>query len=249
MLVASLLGMDFVDYAFVPVAGTCGGILVAAKHPDIRLSDVRVGCFSVSVLVHTGDDSERPPWWLTVVYGPQGDSEKELFLEELSAVRDACSGPWAVLGDFNLILDEADKNNDSINRRNMSRFRQTVAELELLDIHLHGRRYTWSNERRSPTLVRLDRALVSIDWEALYPDCHLQALSSDASDHCPLLLQTQMSIHSKPRFHFETFWPKTTGVPGGDCQGLGLRHDYYRPATSPRCVAAEPQAGAAEVGR
>lgn len=146
MLIASLLGMDFVDYAFVPAAGTCGGILVAAKQPDIRLSDVCVGCFSVSVLVHTGGDSERPLWWLTVVYGPQGDSEKELFLEELSAVRDACSGPWAILGDFNLILDEVDKNNDSINRHNMSRFRQTIADLELLDIHLHGRRYTWSNE-------------------------------------------------------------------------------------------------------
>lgn len=86
-----------------------------------------------------------------------------MFLEELSAVRDACSSPWAVLGDFNLILDEADKNNDNINRRNMSRFRQAVADLELLDVHLHGKRYTWSNERRSPTLVRLDRALVSLD--------------------------------------------------------------------------------------
>jgi hypothetical protein len=94
----------------------------------------------------------------------------------------------AVLGDFNLILDAADKNNNNINRRNMARFRQAVADLELLDIHLHGRRYTWRNERRSPTLVRLDRTLVSMDWEGLFPNCHLQALSSDASDRCPLLL-------------------------------------------------------------
>jgi hypothetical protein len=45
----------------------------------------------------------------------------------------------------------------------------------------------------------------------MFPDCHLQALSSDASDHCPLLLQTNMSVHSKPRFHFESFWLKTAG--------------------------------------
>ena len=211
MLVSSLLGMNFVDYAFVPAAGTCGGILVAGQQPDIRLDDVHVGCFSITVKVHTGIDTVCPPWWLTAVYGPQDDGEKLLFLEELAAVRDACVGPWAVVGDFNLILDEADKSNGAINRRNLNRFRQTVAELELVDIHLHGRRYTWSNERRSPTMVRLDRALVSLDWEAMHPDCHLQALSSDASDHCPLLLQTQLSIQHMRRFHFESFWPKMPG--------------------------------------
>jgi len=206
-----MLGMNFVDYAFLPAMGTCGGIIVAAQQPDVRIVDVHIGCFSVTVRVHTGTHDGHPPWWLTTVYGPQDDNDKVLFLEELSAVRDACPGPWAIIGDFNLILDEADKNNATINRRNMSRFRQAVAQLELLDIHLHGRRYTWSNERRSPTLVRLDRALVSLDWEALHPDCHLQALSSDVSDHSPLLLQTRLSIHHARRFLFEAFWPKMSG--------------------------------------
>jgi hypothetical protein len=38
------------------------------------------------------------------------------------------------------------------------------------------------------------------------PGC--QALSTDASDHCPLFLQTNMTFSPKPRFHFEVFWPK-----------------------------------------
>lgn len=130
------------------------------------------------------------------------------FLEELAAIRDQCSGPWAIIGDFNLILDETDKNNRRINRRTMCLFRQCVAELELLDVHLHGRRYTWSNERENPTWVRLDRTLVTLDWDERFPNHHLQALSSDASDHCPLLLQTNLSVTSKPCFHFEPFWPK-----------------------------------------
>jgi len=66
-------------------------------------------------------------------------------------------------------LDEANKNNNRINRRTMNRFRRTVAELELLD-----------------------RALASLEWEERFPNCHLQALGSDASDHCPLLLQTNL---------------------------------------------------------
>ena len=92
-----------------------------------------------------------------------------LFLEELEAIRDSCSGPWAVCGDFNLILNEADKNNARINRANLSRFRRTVEDLELQDLHLHGRCFTWSNERENPTLVRLERVLVSIEWDVLFP--------------------------------------------------------------------------------
>lgn len=204
-LVFSMLGMSFVDYAFVPAANTRGGVLVAARSPEVQLSEPHVGCFSVTVAVKT-DSADR--WWLTVVYGPQFESEKALFLEELAAIRDQCPGPWAILGDFNLILDEADNNNGRINRRTMRQFRQCVAELQLLDLHLHGRRYTWNNEREIPTWVRLDRALVTLDWEEQYPDSHLQALGTDASDHCPILLQTNLRISSEPRFHFEPYWPK-----------------------------------------
>ena len=65
-------------------------------------------------------------------------------LEELEAIRDACPGPRAVTGDFNLILSEEDKNNDRIDRTNLRRFRRAVATLELQDLHLHGRCFTWS---------------------------------------------------------------------------------------------------------
>jgi hypothetical protein len=84
----------------------------------------------------------REPWWITTIYGPQDETGKGLFLEELEVVQDQCPGPWAIIGDFNLILDEADKSNSRINRRTMRAFRQTMATLQLLDIHLHGRRYT-----------------------------------------------------------------------------------------------------------
>ena len=200
-LIASMLGMNYIDYAYVPAANTRGGIIVAARSPDVALQEPHIGCYSttIKVLTHGVD-----PWWLSVVYGPHDEAAKEHFLEELEAIRDQCQGPWAIIGDFNLILQDSDKNNSRINRRTMQRFRQTVAALQLLDIHLHGRRYTWSNEREQPTMVRLDRALASLDWEERFPDCHLQALASDASDHCPLLLQTSLTAYTKPRFHFET---------------------------------------------
>ena len=207
-LMLFMMGIQFREFAYLPANGTCGGVIIAAKQ-SISLSDIHIGCFSLTVKVKV--ENTMPQWWLTSVYGPQPDGQKDLFLEELAAIKDSCPGPWLIIGDFNLILSAADKNNQHINRRNLQNFRRTVDELELQDLHLHGRVYTWSNERDNPTLVKLDRALASLDWEEQFPSCHLQALSSDASDHCPLLLQTNVIPAAKPRFHFEIFWPKFEG--------------------------------------
>lgn len=197
------------EFAYLPASSTRGGILIAGRQTEATFSDVLVGCFSVTAAVQEQVQYSDGPrkWWLTVLYGPQDDQEKQLFLEELEAIKDACPGPWAVTGDFNLILNEADKSNDRIDRANLRRFRRTVAELQLQDMHLHGRYYTWSNERDCPTLVRLDRVLISIDWDEMFPTAHLRGLGTDASDHCPLL-QTNLGQMMRARFHFELFWPK-----------------------------------------
>ena len=49
------------------------------------------------------------------------DNLKLEFLEELRTVRAAFPGPWVVAGDFNLIFEATDKNNDILNRRMMGR--------------------------------------------------------------------------------------------------------------------------------
>lgn len=209
-LVFSLLDRDFTEFAYLPASVTRGGILIAGWRSAVSFYDVLVGCFSVTLAVESAvsSNNDQDRWWLTSVYGPQDDNQKAIFLEELEAIRDTCSGPWMVTGDFNLILNEADKNNDRINCANLRRFRRTVASLGLQDVHLQGRCFTWSNERDSPTLVRLDRVLVSLYWDQKFPNAHLRGLGSDASDHCPLYMQTNMGQMTKARFHFESFWPK-----------------------------------------
>ena len=93
----------------------------------------------------------------------------------------------------------------------MGRFRRLLNDLELKESCLIGRRYTWSNERRQPTLEKIDRWFSTSDWDAVHPDHLLQALSSSISDHCPLLMATNVSLHRKARFHFQSFW---LAIPG-----------------------------------
>jgi hypothetical protein len=110
--------------------------------------------------------------------------------------------------DFNLIYQAADKNNGCLSQHMMGPFRRFLNDLELLELHLHGRLFTWSNERTHPTLERIDKVFVSPDWELLFPSSSLQAVSSRCSDHSPLLLSLETCTRPKRRFTFQTFWPK-----------------------------------------
>ena len=100
-LILSMLGSDF-DNNFIclPSEGASGGILIAWR---IRLGTVgstRVDTHSASVQFCPSNGNA---WWLTCVYGPQQNQDKIHFLQELRDVRAQCTGPWLVVGDFNLI--------------------------------------------------------------------------------------------------------------------------------------------------
>ncbi|WVZ83247.1 hypothetical protein U9M48_030415 [Paspalum notatum var. saurae] len=150
-------------------------------------------------------------WWLTTVYGPVVDVDRVQFLDELRAARSGMRGPWLLCGDFNMILNAADKNNPRLNRRMMAKFRRCIDDLELSELFLNGRLYTWSNERGHPTLERIDRAFASVEWLDIFPDHWLRGLSSDASDHAPLYLQFCCVGWSERRFRFESIWTKFPG--------------------------------------
>jgi hypothetical protein len=100
---------------------------------------------------------------------PQTDDLILQFLQELRLARQDCIGPWVLGVDFNLIYQAEDKNNSNLDRAMMCHFRHFINEVELQEIPLIGRKLTWSNERESPTLVRLDRVFATKDWDQLFP--------------------------------------------------------------------------------
>jgi len=196
------------NFIALPANGTRGGLLIAWKGCSCQAVASRVDTYSASVLF---SEQEGRNWWFTGVYGPQEDDEKVMFLQELRNIRALCNGAWLLGGDFNLIYQAADKNNANLDRAMMGRFRRFLDDMDLKEIPLLGRKYTWSNERRSPTLVRLDRAFCCGDWDNIFPDAVLQSTAAGVSDHCPLILGLKVSTSGKRRFHFESFWTKIPG--------------------------------------
>lgn len=207
-VVMQCVGPSFDGFAYLPAEETRGGILLAWDSTVIAIDHIQLDANSVSGLV-TNKDGEQ--WWITVVYAPQGDELKTQFLLDLYSRRTLCPGPWMVLGDFNMILRASEKSYDHINRAMMNRFRSFVDDHELKELYMHGRMFTWSNKRNAPTFTKIDRVLVSVEWELSHPDHLLQALSTGVSNHAPLHLSTNALLHHKKRFRFEIFWTNLEG--------------------------------------
>lgn len=204
----STLGTGLDQQVVLPASGTRGGILIAWSSAVCRAITYRIDTYSTSVLFQNNSGIQ---WWCTTVYGPNDDTQKVQFLDELRAVRAACVGPWMIAGDFNLIYRAEDKNNSNLDRAMMGHFKRAINDLELKEVDLLGRRFTWSNEREVPTLVRLDRVFCTSEWELAFPNHLLLSTAAGISDHCPLVLNLRGNGPGKRRFHFETFWPKLPG--------------------------------------
>lgn len=171
-LIMQCCGPAYVGFSYLPAIGTRGGIILAWDSSVVNISNMV--CYTNFITGYVAP-LEGAPWWLIVVYGPQEDEEKIQFLEELSARRLLCPGPWLAIGDFNLILQATDKNNANLDRRMMSKFRRFIDANGLKELFLHGRMFTWSNEREIPTLTKIDRAFISVNWQLEHSECLLQA--------------------------------------------------------------------------
>jgi hypothetical protein len=49
---------------------------------------------------------------------------------------------------------------------------------------------TWSNNQENPILEKLDRVLVTKEWENLFPQACVDRLPREVSDHNPLIVST-----------------------------------------------------------
>lgn len=147
-LITSMLGPSFTaNYLALPAAGSRGGMIMAVSDTFFKMSDFHTTHGSISATITML--AEGLVWTLSCVYGPQGEQEKQLFIDELRGLKSVVKPRWLILGDFNLITKAADKNNQNINKRLIGRFRAALNHLQLKEIRLSGRKFTWSNAQET----------------------------------------------------------------------------------------------------
>jgi len=86
-------------------------------------------------------------------------------------------------------------------------FNAIIDTLNLREIQMSGRKYTWANHLQNQTSEKLDRILTCTDFESKFPCTTVQTLSRDISDHTPLFINTNnSSLTYQPQFKFELGW-------------------------------------------
>ncbi|XP_062176045.1 uncharacterized protein LOC133881099 [Alnus glutinosa] len=97
----------------------------------------------------------------------------------------------------------------------MRDFSDYILDQGLFDLPLAGGTCTWSLRIDPLVWYRIDRFLVSPDWEAWFPMVSQKRLPRLYSDHFLILLNCVNISRGKRPFKFENMWLKADGFEAG----------------------------------
>ena len=145
------------------------------------------------------------------MYAPNCYVERRLVWEEIRAIRSLIEGPWAVCGDFNVLRFISEKRNCLRKTKDMREFSDFIEDLKLLDTQLEDGQYTWFNGDNQNIASKIDRILISKEWDESFNNIKQIALQRLGSDHTPIALLGGVWNQNKNYFKFENWWLDTEG--------------------------------------
>lgn len=148
---------------------------------------------------------DNSSWFLTNVYGPNSAEDKLEFTTWLQNLNINQSKLWMILGDFNYIRGPDNRNKPGGDTNSMMTFNNIIINLDLVEIPLKGRSFTWSNQQESPLLEKLDWIFTSSHWTTTFPGTLAFPLARITSDHVPIKVQMDSNIPKSNIFRFEEF--------------------------------------------
>ncbi|XP_047259646.1 uncharacterized protein LOC124892401 [Capsicum annuum] len=88
----------------------------------------------------------------------------------------------------------------------MRSFSDTIQDLNMIDLPLQGAHFTWSRGDNIVQASRIDRFLISTEWNDSFRAIKQSALPKVISDHKPILLESGDWDVSPSYFKFENMW-------------------------------------------
>ena len=197
------------DWAILEADRTAGGILIMWDKRILDKVEVVVVTFSVSVKWQRVEDGFI--WACSGVYGPNENNERGHMWDELVGIQQYWRIPWCCFEEFNIVCFPSEHRGETRLTLAMEKFSEFIEDLNLIDLPLEDGSYTWSSGTDQPAISRIDRALVSPDWEDHFPDVIQRILPRPISNHSLILLEARGMARGKIPFRFENMCLKTEG--------------------------------------
>ncbi|XP_072081146.1 uncharacterized protein [Arachis hypogaea] len=182
--VARIWGYSSVGWEYVESTGASGGLLLMWDNELFKAVNCNKGekwlCVE-GVMMKTNFTCA-----FCLVYGVHEREEKRVVWEELSYVAGLCQVPFCFFGNFNDFLHIEERKGASSISVSAEEFKNWVQDMQLLDLPLNDRKFTWFRGR---SCSRIDRVLVNIEWMEEFPDVRLKGGPRGLSDHCPLIVE------------------------------------------------------------
>jgi hypothetical protein len=170
--------------------------------------DVCVGNFTLAISFRNVVD--HFVWAFAGVYGLNSNSDRRLLWDELAGILSWWSLPWCIGGDFNVTRFPSERSGEG-SLSAMRDFSDFIFDQGLLDLPLAGGTCTWSLRPDPLVWSRINRFLISPEWEAWFPVVSQKRLPRLYSDHFPILLDCVDVSRGKRPFKFENMWLKADG--------------------------------------
>ena len=142
---------------------------------------------------------------------------------------------WCLVGDFNIIRYPSERLGCESFSPAMFAFSDFIENNSLVDLPLEGVSFTWFRDSGLPSISRIDRALVSLDWEEHFENVSQRVFPCVSLDHCILLLEAGVVRRGRSAFKFENIWLKVEGF----VDRVKQRWDGYSFASSPSFILAQ----------
>jgi hypothetical protein len=208
-LCRSLWGGNNCGCLFIPLVGSSGGILSLWNKDKFSFifSFSGEGFLGVCLLIVA---KQRVCYVVNVYAKCEIQARRRIWDNILISKRGFGGDVWCVVGDFNSFRAEEEMRGASdvsgvSYRAGISAFNDFIVGVELLEIPLFGRTFTWVHPN-GVLMSKLDRFLLLDGWVEKWSNPMVGALHRDVSDHCPIVLRYNDDDWGPCPFWFKKIW-------------------------------------------
>ncbi|KAL4385916.1 hypothetical protein GQ457_09G028800 [Hibiscus cannabinus] len=204
-LIRSLCGLSSsYKFAYSPSVGSAGGLITLWDPAFFTLetSTIEQRFISITGMIHTFNLK----CMLINIYAPNDFHCRQEFFGSISSLAASSNLPILLGGDFNIVRNAEEKVGMVTQWGAMKAFSDFIDDLSLIDLPLHGGKFTWSNLRDIPSTSRIDRYLLSHEIAIAWPSLIQQVLPRGISDHNPISLSISAAQWGPKPFKWFDHW-------------------------------------------